>query len=83
MKKYFLFVTYTIIQSITNSEMCDLHLTHPSAHTHLEQWAANAVAPGEPRFEPTTSGYKSNALSISSRDETKYRHLVRDILILF
>ncbi len=27
-----LFVTYTIIQSITSSEMCYLHLTHPSAH---------------------------------------------------
>ncbi len=29
-----LFVTFTIIQSITSSEMCSLHLTHPSAHTH-------------------------------------------------
>ncbi len=28
------FVTYTIIQSITRSEMCSLHLTHPRAHTH-------------------------------------------------
>ncbi len=28
-----LFVTYTIIQSITSSEMCSLYLTHPSAHT--------------------------------------------------
>ncbi len=27
--------------------MCSLHLTHPSAHTHLEQWAADTVAPGE------------------------------------
>ncbi len=48
----FLIVTYTIIQSIISSEMCSLHLTHPSAHTpgavgthtpgavgtHLEQW---------------------------------------------
>ncbi len=25
-----LFVTYTIIQSVTSSEMCSLHLTHPS-----------------------------------------------------
>ncbi len=54
-------------------------------HTHLEQWAADAAAPGEQlgvrcpaqgshlsrrqflpelRFEPTTSGYKSDALSI-------------------
>ncbi len=32
-KKNFLFVTYTIIQSITSSEMCSLHLTHPSGHT--------------------------------------------------
>ncbi len=30
---FFLFVTYTIIKSITSSEMCSLHLTHPSAHT--------------------------------------------------
>ncbi len=82
----FLFVTYTIIQSIASSEMCSLHLSHPSAH--LELWAANAAAPGEqlevrclaqgshlsrgqflpePRFEPTTSGYKSNTLSIRPR----------------
>ncbi len=27
------YITYTIIQSITSSEMCSLHLTHPSAHT--------------------------------------------------
>ncbi len=30
---FFLFVTYTIIQNITSSEICALHLTHPSAHT--------------------------------------------------
>ncbi len=29
----FLFVTYTIIQNITSSEICALHLTHPSART--------------------------------------------------
>ncbi len=29
----YFFVTYTIIQSKTSSEMCSLHLTHPSAHT--------------------------------------------------
>ncbi len=28
-----LFVTYTIIESITSSEMCSLYLTYPSAHT--------------------------------------------------
>ncbi len=32
-EKYFLFVTNTILQSITSSVMCSLHLTHPSAHT--------------------------------------------------
>ncbi len=31
--RWALFVTYTIIQSITSSEICSLHLTHPSAHT--------------------------------------------------
>ncbi len=31
--RWALFVTYKIIQSITSSEMCSLHLTHPSAHT--------------------------------------------------
>ncbi len=31
--RWALFVTYTTIQSITSSEMCSLHLTHPSAHT--------------------------------------------------
>ncbi len=29
----YLFYTYTIIQSITSSEMCSLYLTHPSTHT--------------------------------------------------
>ncbi len=29
--RWALFVTYTIIQSIMRSEMCSLHLTHPSA----------------------------------------------------
>ncbi len=35
-----LYLSHTIIQSITSSEMCSLHLTHPSAHTHTP-------APGE------------------------------------
>ncbi len=43
--RWALFVTYTIIQSITSSEMCSLHLTHQSVHTHLEQWAADTAAP--------------------------------------
>ncbi len=70
------FVTYAIIQSIINSEICSLHLTHPSTHT----WSSGQPAlrhPGsswgfsalrqflpQPRFEPTTSDYKSDALSI-------------------
>ncbi len=41
------FVTYAIIQSSTSSEMCALHLTHPCAHTHFEQWAADVAVPGE------------------------------------
>ncbi len=74
-------VTYT---EWTSSEMCSLHLTHPSAHTHGAV-AADAAVPEvpwclaqgshlsrgqflpEPRFEPTTSGYKSDALSIRPR----------------
>ncbi len=83
------FVPYTIIQSITSSEMCSLHLTHTSAHTpgavgtHTHTWSSGqsgeqsgvrCLAQGshlsrgqflpETRFEPTTSGYKSDALSI-------------------
>ncbi len=77
--------------------MCSLHLTHPSAH--LEQWAADDVAPGEqlgvrclaqgshfncgqflpePRFEPTTLGYKSDALSIRPRLPPKLERDNRD-----
>ncbi len=72
--------TYTIIQSITSSEMCSLHLTHPSAHTLGEvgsSWGFGALLKGltsvvdnfcrSRGFEPTTSGYKSNALSIRPR----------------
>ncbi len=32
-EEYFVFVSYTIIQNVTSSEICALHLTHPSAHT--------------------------------------------------
>ncbi len=69
-----LFVTYTIIQSIMRSEMCSLHLTHPSVHT----WSSGQPTvqrPGSSRGLPVvagirthnlglTSGFKSNALSI-------------------
>ncbi len=56
---------------------------HTHTHTHTEQWAAGeqlgvwCLAQGshlnrgqflpEPRFKPTTSGYKSNALSVRPR----------------
>ncbi len=47
-KKYlkYIFITYTIIQSMTSSEMCSLHLTHPSAHTPGAV-AADIAAPRE------------------------------------
>ncbi len=72
-KSLFSPVTYTIIQSIMRSEMCSLHLTHPSVH--LEQWAADCAVPGEQSWtfcrsrdsnpQPwVTSGFKSNALAI-------------------
>ncbi len=87
-KSFICHIAYTIIQSITSSEMCFLLLTHPSEHTlgavgsrHCGARGAVGVrclaqgshlSPGqflpEPRFEPTTSGYKSDALSI--RDTT-------------
>ncbi len=84
-----------------SSEICALHLTHPSAHTRNSgqptlrrpgsSWGFGALLNGltsvvvlkvertlvihfphwqflpEPRFEPTTSGYKSDALSIRPR----------------
>ncbi len=75
--------------------MCSLHLT---VHTHLEQWAANATSPGEqlgvrclaqgshlepePRFEPTTSGYKSDALSIRAMTAPGMLYAVRQRMAL-
>ncbi len=41
--RWALFVTYTIIQSIMRSEMCSLHLTHPSGAVgsrHCGAWGA-------------------------------------------
>ncbi len=79
----FLFVTYTIIQSIMGSEMCSLHLTHPSgAVGSLHCSARGAVGGLVPcsRVSPqscrsrdsnpqpwVTSDFKSNALSIRPR----------------
>ncbi len=50
-----LFVTYTIIQSIMRSEMCSLHLTHPSVHT----WSSGQPTvqrPGSSRGLPAGVG---------------------------
>ncbi len=73
-----LFVTYTIIQSITSSEMCSLHLTHPSAHTWSSEqptlrrpgssWGFSALLKGltsvvDNSCRSRDSGYKSDALS--------------------
>ncbi len=56
--RWALFVTYILIQSITSSEMCSLHLTHPTAHT------LGAVGSRSSNPQPwVTSGFKSNALS--------------------
>ncbi len=58
-----LFVTYTIIQSIMRSEMCSLHLTHPSVHTWssgqptVQRPGSSRGLPVELGFEPTTLGY--------------------------
>ncbi len=41
--RWALFVTYTILQSIMRSEMCSLHLTHPSGAVgsrHCSAWGA-------------------------------------------
>ncbi len=90
-RRFVLFVTYTIIQSITSSEMCSLHLTHPSTHT----WSSGQPTLRRPgssrgfgallkglisRFEPTTSAYKFDTLSIRQRlpqtDQTSAGRLV-------
>ncbi len=75
--RWALFVTYTIIQSIMRSEMCSLHLTHPSGAVGSRHCSARGAVGGLvpcsrvspqswtlPGFKPTTSDYKSNALSI-------------------
>ncbi len=63
----------------TSSETCSLHLTHPSTHTPgaVGSPGVRCLAQGshlsrgqfqpETRFEPTTSDYKSNALSTRPR----------------
>ncbi len=67
--RWALFVTYTIIQSIMRSEMCSLHLTHPSGAVGSRHCSTRGAVGGqgshlshghflpEPGFEPTTLGY--------------------------
>ncbi len=55
-----LFVTYTIIQSIMRSEMCSLHLTHPSVHT----WSSGQPTvqrPGSSRGLPVGAGMSGSS----------------------
>ncbi len=59
-----LFVTYTIIQSIMRSEMCSLHLTHPSVHT----WSSGQPTvqrPGSSRGLPVGAGIRTHNLGLS------------------
>ncbi len=58
-----LFVTYTIIQSIMRSEMCSLHLTHPSVHT----WSSGQPTvqrPGSSRGLPAGVGIWTHNLGL-------------------
>ncbi len=58
-----LFVTYTIIQSIMRSEMCSLHLTHPSVHT----WSSGQPTvqrPGSSRWLPVGAGIRTHNLGL-------------------
>ncbi len=58
-----LFVTYTIIQSIMRSEMCSLHLTHPSVHT----WSSGQPTvqrPGSSRGLPAGAGIRTHNLGL-------------------
>ncbi len=58
-----LFVTYTIIQSIMSSEMCSLHLTHPSVHT----WSSGQPTvqrQGSSRGLPARAGIRTHNLGL-------------------
>ncbi len=57
-----LFVTYTIIQSIMRSEMCSLHLTHPSLHTCSNK--EEPCSPGSSRGLPVGVGIRTHNLGL-------------------
>ncbi len=57
------YITYTIIQSIMRSEMCSLHLTHPSVHT----WSSGQPTvqrPGSSRGLPVGAGIRTHNLGL-------------------
>ncbi len=61
--RWALFVTYTIIQSIMRSEMCSLHLTHPSVHT----WSSGqptVQSPGSSHGIPVGAGIRTHNLGL-------------------
>ncbi len=58
-----LFVTYTIIQSIMRSEMCSLHLTHPSVHTR-SSGQPTVQRPGSSRGLPVGAGIRTHNLGL-------------------
>ncbi len=65
-----LFVTYTIIQSIMRSEMCSLHLTHPSVHTWSSgqptvQRPGRPGSPGSSRGFPAGAGIRTHNLGLA------------------
>ncbi len=63
MIRWALLVTYTIIQSIMRSEMCSLHLTHPSVHT----WSSGQPTvqrPGSSRGLPAVAGIRTHNLGL-------------------
>ncbi len=61
--RWALFVTYTIIQSIMRSELCSLHLTHPSVHT----WSSGQPTvqrPGSSRGLPVGARIRTHNLGL-------------------
>ncbi len=59
-----LFVTYTIIQSIMRSEMCSLHLTHPSVHT-WNSGQPTVQRPGSSHGLPFGAGIRTHNLGLN------------------
>ncbi len=78
--RWALFVTYTIIQSIMRSEMCSLHLTHPTAHT----WSSGQPTvqrPGSSRGPPAGAGMRTHNLGLPRVSSPTLYPLGHDCLI--